>query len=101
MAEESLRELLARLHEQLGARERSLDVESRRLLTTAMRDIEQVLDRADRAMDKADETRDDASAAVAVHTPRLESLAVRFEAGHPAIAEALRELIDALVKAGI
>jgi len=26
---------------------------------------------------------------------------VRFEAGHPAIAEALRELIDALVKAGI
>jgi len=26
---------------------------------------------------------------------------VRFEAGHPAIAEALRELMDALVKAGI
>jgi hypothetical protein len=36
-----------------------------------------------------------------VHTPRLESLAVRFEAGHPAIAETVRELIDALVKAGI
>ena len=101
MAEESLRELLARLHEQLGARGRSLDVESRRLLTSAMRDIEQALDRADRAMDKADQTLDDASAAVAAHTPRLESLAVRFEAGHPAIAEALRELLDALVKAGI
>jgi hypothetical protein len=52
-------------------------------------------------MDKADQALDDASAAVAAHTPRLESLAVRFEAGHPAIAEALRELIDALVKAGI
>jgi predicted component of type VI protein secretion system len=101
MAEESLRELLARLHEQLGARDRSLDVESRRLLTTAMRDIEQALDRADRTMDQGDQILDDASAAVAAHTPRLESLAVRFEAGHPAIAEALRELIDALVKAGI
>ena len=101
MAEESLRELLARLHEQLRTRDRSLDVESRRLLASTMRDIEQALDRADRVMDKADQTLDDASAAVAAHTPRLESLAVRFEAGHPAIAEALRELIDALVKAGI
>ena len=101
MAEESLRDLLARLHEQLLARDRSLDVESRRLLTTAMRDIEQALDRGDLAMDKADQRLDDASVAVAAHTPRLESLAVRFEAGHPAIAEALRELINALVKAGI
>ena len=101
MAEESLRELLARLHEQLGTRGRALDAESRQLLATVMRDIEQALDRADRAMDKADRTLDEASAAAAAHSPRLESLAVRFEAGHPAIAEALRELIDALVKAGI
>jgi hypothetical protein len=101
MAEESLRELLARLHEQLGARGRSLDGESRQLLTTAMRDIERALDRADRGMDKADDALDEVSAAAAAHSPRLESLAVRFEAGHPAIAEALRELIDALVKAGI
>ena len=101
MAEESLRELLARVHEQLGARSRALDGESRQLLTTVMRDIERALDRADRAMDKTDTALDDASVAVAAHTPRLESLAVRFEAGHPAIAEALRELIDALVKAGI
>jgi predicted component of type VI protein secretion system len=101
MAEESLRELLARLHEQLGARGRTLDAESRQLLATVMRDIEHALDRSDRAMDRADRALDDASMAVAAHTPRLESLAVRFEAGHPAIAEALRELIDALVKAGI
>ena len=101
MAEESLRELLARLHEQLGARGRALDAESRQLLTTVMRDIEHALDRADRATDKADHALDEVSAAAAAHSPRLESLAVRFEAGHPAIAEALRELIDALVKAGI
>jgi hypothetical protein len=101
MAEESLRELLARLHEQLGTRGRSLDADSRQRLTMAMRDIEHALDRPDRVMDKADQSLDDVSAAVAAHSPRLESLAVRFEAGHPAIAEALRELIDALVKAGI
>jgi hypothetical protein len=33
--------------------------------------------------------------------PRLEKLAVRFEASHPALAETLRAVIDALGKAGI
>jgi effector-binding domain-containing protein len=93
MAEESLRELLARLHEQLGSSGRALDAESRKLLTTVMGDIERTLDRTGRAAEESN--------VVAAHTPRLESLAVRFEAGHPAVAEALRELIDALVKAGI
>ncbi len=101
MAEESLGELLARLHEQLSASGRALDAESRQLLTTVMRDIERALDRSGRLVDGSDRAADDAGAAAAAHTPRLESLAVRFEAGHPAIAEALRELIDALVKAGI
>ena len=101
MAEESLRELLARLHEQLDARGGTLDAEARQLLTRVMRDIERALDRADREMDKADRHLDQVSAAAAAHSPRLESLAVRFEVGHPAIAEALRELVDALVKAGI
>jgi effector-binding domain-containing protein len=93
MAEDSLRELLARLHEQLGSSGRALDAESRKLLTTLMGDIERTLDRTVRA--------EEDSGVVAAHTPRLETLAVRFEAGHPALAEALRELIDALVKAGI
>jgi hypothetical protein len=93
MAEDSLRELLARLHEQLGSSGRALDAESRKLLTTLMGDIERTLDRTVRAEEE--------SGVVAAHTPRLETLAVRFEAGHPALAEALRELIDALVKAGI
>ncbi|HYX73240.1 MAG TPA: DUF4404 family protein [Steroidobacteraceae bacterium] len=92
MAEESLRELLARLHQQLGASGRALDGESRQLLTTVMRDIERTLEPA---------SLEEGGAAAAAHTPRLESLAVRFEAGHPALAEALRELVDALVKAGI
>lgn len=34
-------------------------------------------------------------------TERLEGLAVRFEADHPAVGEAVRRLIDALAKAGI
>lgn len=34
-------------------------------------------------------------------TARLEQLAVRFEAEHPAVGTAVRQLIDALAKAGI
>jgi hypothetical protein len=94
MSQENLRELLARVREHLKASGGKLDAESRQLLGTAMRDIDRALDDADRAVD-------DASAAAAAHTPRLEALAVRFEAGHPGLAEALRTLIDALVKAGI
>ena len=52
MAEESLRELLARLHEQLGSSGRALDAESRKLLTTVMGDIERTLDRTGRAAEE-------------------------------------------------
>jgi septal ring factor EnvC (AmiA/AmiB activator) len=34
-------------------------------------------------------------------TERLEELAVRFEADHPAVGTALRQAVDALSKAGI
>jgi len=88
MSQESLRELLARVHERLSASGGSLDRESRQLLGTVMQDIERTLEAA-------------AAGAAAAHAPRLEKLAVRFEAGHPGLAETLRELIDALVKAGI
>jgi hypothetical protein len=90
MTQENLRELLARVHEHLSTGGGSLDRESQRTLATLMRDIEDALSAG------APEP-----AAARAHTPRLESLAVRFEAGHPALAETLRELIDALVKAGI
>ena len=41
------------------------------------------------------------AADVAAHVPRLEELAVELQAAHPALATTLRELIDALGKAGI
>jgi hypothetical protein len=41
------------------------------------------------------------SGSAAAQAPRLESLAASFEAAHPKLAEALRELLDALVRAGI
>jgi hypothetical protein len=88
VSEESLRELLARVHERLSA-SASVDREARELLVKLMRDIERAL--AGGA----------AAEATPSHVPRLEALAVRFEAGHPALAEHIRRLIDALVKAGI
>ena len=89
MTEESLRELLARVHRRLGESD-STDEASRELLGTVMGDIERTLGRG----------RTDLTSA-ARHAPRLESLAVRFEADHPALAEVLREVIDALGKVGI
>jgi hypothetical protein len=94
MAQESLRELLARVHERLAA-SGSLDRESRHLLGTVMRDIERALGGG------AASAGSPAGRAVVAHAPRLETLAVKFEAGHPGLAEALRELVDALGKAGI
>jgi predicted component of type VI protein secretion system len=90
MNQESLRELLARLHERLSA-SGSVDGEARQLLGTVMRDIERTLGSGAPG----------AAAPAAAHAPRLESLAVKFEAGHPGLAELLRQLIDALGKAGI
>ena len=86
MSTEDLRQLLSQVHERLRTTS-SLDAQARSLLTTLMHDIERALDR---------------KSATAPHAaPRLESLAVQFEADHPAIAGTLRELVDALVKAGI
>ncbi len=86
MSEESLRELLARVHQHLSAGG-SVEADVRAQLGTVMRDIERTLGA-------------DADTAAAA-APRLETLAVRFEASHPALAETLSEVIDALGKAGI
>lgn len=94
MAQESLRELLARVHARLAA-SRTVDPQSHQLLATVMHDIERALATPPAATENA------AGGMAATHTPRLETLAVKFEAGHPALAEALRELVDALGKAGI
>jgi hypothetical protein len=85
MGESELDDLLRQLHARLGAA-RSLDAEDRRLLTAVARDIEAVLGKQD------------------VPAPRpigLDTLAVKFEADHPALADTLRRLVDALGKAGI
>jgi hypothetical protein len=91
MSQESLRELLARVHERLNEAG-SVDAESRELLGTVMSDIERALGRGG---PKA------AASSVKANAPRLESLAVQFEADHPALADLLRRIMDALAKAGI
>jgi hypothetical protein len=85
MASEDLRRLLAELHQWLNSA-RSLDRESRDLLTTVAQDIEQAL------------KNDDAGA---VAPEPVEELAVRFEADHPSLAGVLRQIMDTLGKAGI
>ena len=86
MAQENLRELLAQLHSRLGNAD-TLDTESRQLLTTLSQDIERALGRASEETTPARNT--------------LEGVAVKLEAEHPALATVVRELVDALGKAGI
>jgi hypothetical protein len=82
MGEHGLQELLRRVREHLGAGH--VDGATRAQLSSLVHDLEHsVQGRAAQA-----ET-------------RLESLAVKFEASHPALAETLREVIDTLGKAGI
>lgn len=98
MNPENLRELLAQVHDRLS-RAGSIDAESRRLLVTVMDDIHRALGEppaggAARRTEAAKGAREGA-------VPRLEALAVQFEAEHPTLAQGLRQLIDALGKAGI
>lgn len=86
MNENHLRSLLTQLHDRLGSAN-ALDAEDRSLLLTVLGDIEKLL-----AKDEA---------ATPPDTSRIESLAVKFEAGHPVLAESLRRVADALGKAGI
>jgi ABC-type transporter Mla subunit MlaD len=84
--ENNLRDLLTQLHTRLGSAQ-SLDAEDQRLLGTVLRDIEKVLAASDDVQPSSSSI--------------LETLAVKFEADHPALAETLRRLVDALAKAGI
>lgn len=85
MGKSELDDLLEQLHARLGAA-RSVDAEDRQLLTTVLRDIEALLGNRD---------------ARPATAHGLEALAVKFEADHPALADGLRRLVDALGKAGI
>ncbi|HXY97084.1 MAG TPA: DUF4404 family protein [Steroidobacteraceae bacterium] len=82
MAEGRLRELLARLGEHLSVGS-ALRAEDRARLNTVMEAIDAPGPASPGAL------------------LRIERLAVRFEASHPALAETLREIIDTLGKGGI
>lgn len=93
--EESLRELLTRVHERLS-RSAKVDPESRQLLVTLTQDIERALGSRAAARGVVEHR-----SAARESVSRLEALAARFDADHPALAQTLRQLIDYLGKAGI
>ena len=85
MSSQDLGPLLAKLHERL-THTQSLDPEARQMLLTVAHDIEEAL------------ANDDTSA---VEAEPVETLAVKFEMDHPALAGVLRQIMDTLGKAGI
>jgi hypothetical protein len=86
MNDNELRDLLTQLHSRLASGT-ALSADDRRLLATVLGDIERAL-----AIP---------TGTGAADTSGLESLAVRFEAEHPALAGTLRRVVDSLAKAGI
>lgn len=88
MADNSLHELLERVRAHLGAG--PVEGDARQQLSSLVHDIEHKLKEGAGTVTGG-----------AAATPRLESLAVKFEVSHPALAETLREVIDALGKAGL
>lgn len=87
-----LRKQLESLHSELN-RAAPVDQESRALLVTLLGDITRLLSQSQPAAIK--------DAGERGVTERLDKLAVQFEAEHPALGSAIRELVDTLGKAGI
>ena len=100
MTEETLRQLLARVHERLSSSS-AVDPEARDMLATVMRDIDGALSRSGPKTDTVSSVSVSPDARVAATAPRLEAVAVRFEAEHPAIAQLLRQIGALLGQAGI
>jgi hypothetical protein len=106
MTDETLHQLLSRVHERLGSSS-TVDSETRQLLTTVMRDIEGALTKGTVGVIPKPEalslpsTPVSSDARVAASQPRLEALAVKFEAEHPGLAQSLRQLGELLSQAGI
>ncbi len=97
MDTDHLRKQLATLHTEL-ADAHAADPRLRGLLVKVMEDIARLLERS-----SAQSTARPPIPAVAPESAadRLESLAVQFEADHPALAASMRRIIDLLVKAGL
>ena len=100
MTEETLRQLLARVHERLSS-SGAVDPEARDMLVTVMRDIDGALGRGEPKTDTISAVPVSPAVRVAASAPRLEALAVRFEDQHPAIAQLLRQIGALLGQAGI
>jgi hypothetical protein len=84
-----LRHTLHSLHSEL-AKTQQVDPELRVLLITVLGDITKLLEQP--GMRDADD---------APLADRLEGVAVKFEAEHPALGTAIRQVVDTLAKAGI
>jgi len=84
-----LTQTLRNLHEELQHAQR-LGPDDRAMLETVLGDIQRLLD----SQAATGETRVE-------HGDALEGAAVRLEAGHPGLANAIRSVLDAIGKAGI
>lgn len=85
-----LKQQLSALHNTLSSLQ-SIDDESRQQLVALLADISRLL-HPDAPSDASGDTST---------TESLESLAARFDVNHPSLSGAIRQLLDALVKAGI
>lgn len=87
---QDLQQHLLALHDRLDRLDRdAIDSRTRDALMLLLNDLTRLLGAA--SLDNEDHPL----------TDRLEQLAVNFEAEHPAVGTAVRQLIDALAKAGI
>jgi Domain of unknown function (DUF4404) len=102
VADNSLHELLERMRGHL--RSGRVDGDARQQLHSLMHDIEKRLGPTapmDAGAGNASGEAVSRTDALVPTTPRLESLAVKFEASHPDLAATLREAVDLLGKAGL
>lgn len=87
----TLRDQLAKLHEELAHAKR-VDPQSRQLLSEIMVDITRLIEKPKVAVARPFDT----------SVPdRLEKIAVQFEADHPALAASVRRFVDLLGKIGL
>ena len=91
--DESLQQSLARLHAELAAAPR-IDPASRQQLRELLADIQ-------RALESTPEDAEGGAVQAGGRVPRLEALAIEFEAEHPRISGSLRQLVDLLGRAGL
>jgi hypothetical protein len=114
MTEETLHELLARVHDRLSSSSTTIDPETREMLAMVMGDIDSALASGPGEFPGSEGADAEGVSAAAGSSPVavvakpgtppmeiLEAVAVRFEAEHPAVAQLLRQIGALLAQAGI